>query len=412
MAKVGRNDLCPCGSGKKYKKCCLVLDSIADPRDSVFDQYNNLLIYLKTRLEEAYAQDIRKVRTEAKQIFLQYTTNDNLPVEQESIFSDWLWFDKTDSAGDTLGFYYLQNYGVNMDPALSSALTALSLSYLSVYEILDSQDEHLLIKDIFSNLEAKVLIKEPYISTANELLLGRLLFLPEVSIFSGQVLIMENTDERKEYIINHYNYLKETIKDSVANLFKFHGNMILGLFDHAYQKQMVNLNDIRYAAITPETKTQLITALDKNPDIAPLYNIADYQWYSLLSSDKGYIRIAVSEDNIILCADILEDIYYLSDLINDIIPELEFTIVSSNFVPSPPTTDNLPIWFTVVKDQEAEKWLKTPMQDLHNQTPLEAIAQAEGKKELLKMLRALEGEDNTTEQAEFLAYIQARVNEF
>ena len=22
MAKVGRNDPCPCGSGKKYKKCC------------------------------------------------------------------------------------------------------------------------------------------------------------------------------------------------------------------------------------------------------------------------------------------------------------------------------------------------------------------------------------------------------
>lgn len=23
---VGRNDLCPCGSGKKYKKCCLPKD--------------------------------------------------------------------------------------------------------------------------------------------------------------------------------------------------------------------------------------------------------------------------------------------------------------------------------------------------------------------------------------------------
>ncbi|HDP1356122.1 TPA: SEC-C domain-containing protein, partial [Klebsiella pneumoniae] len=22
-AKVGRNDPCPCGSGKKYKQCCL-----------------------------------------------------------------------------------------------------------------------------------------------------------------------------------------------------------------------------------------------------------------------------------------------------------------------------------------------------------------------------------------------------
>ncbi|MFC1937968.1 SEC-C metal-binding domain-containing protein, partial [Chloroflexota bacterium] len=22
MSKIGRNDPCPCGSGKKYKKCC------------------------------------------------------------------------------------------------------------------------------------------------------------------------------------------------------------------------------------------------------------------------------------------------------------------------------------------------------------------------------------------------------
>jgi SEC-C motif-containing protein len=26
MAKIGRNDPCPCGSGKKYKKCCLAKD--------------------------------------------------------------------------------------------------------------------------------------------------------------------------------------------------------------------------------------------------------------------------------------------------------------------------------------------------------------------------------------------------
>ena len=25
--KIGRNDLCPCGSGKKYKKCCLIRDN-------------------------------------------------------------------------------------------------------------------------------------------------------------------------------------------------------------------------------------------------------------------------------------------------------------------------------------------------------------------------------------------------
>jgi len=30
MSKVGRNDPCPCGSGKKYKKCCLLKDQEAD----------------------------------------------------------------------------------------------------------------------------------------------------------------------------------------------------------------------------------------------------------------------------------------------------------------------------------------------------------------------------------------------
>ncbi len=29
MAKIGRNDSCPCGSGKKYKKCCMASDEAA-----------------------------------------------------------------------------------------------------------------------------------------------------------------------------------------------------------------------------------------------------------------------------------------------------------------------------------------------------------------------------------------------
>jgi hypothetical protein len=28
--KMGRNDLCPCGSGKKYKKCCLIKKMIQE----------------------------------------------------------------------------------------------------------------------------------------------------------------------------------------------------------------------------------------------------------------------------------------------------------------------------------------------------------------------------------------------
>ena len=35
MAKPGRNDPCPCGSGKKYKKCCLAKDEAVEREQHV-----------------------------------------------------------------------------------------------------------------------------------------------------------------------------------------------------------------------------------------------------------------------------------------------------------------------------------------------------------------------------------------
>ncbi len=32
MSKIGRNDMCPCGSGIKYKRCCLPRKHILAPR--------------------------------------------------------------------------------------------------------------------------------------------------------------------------------------------------------------------------------------------------------------------------------------------------------------------------------------------------------------------------------------------
>jgi tetratricopeptide (TPR) repeat protein len=38
MAKPGRNDRCPCGSGKKYKQCCLARDEAAENERIAADQ--------------------------------------------------------------------------------------------------------------------------------------------------------------------------------------------------------------------------------------------------------------------------------------------------------------------------------------------------------------------------------------
>ncbi len=54
-SKVGRNDLCPCGSGKKYKKCC----GARIPTQSAIKQDPD---YFKMNKEIAYKGKIGKQR--------------------------------------------------------------------------------------------------------------------------------------------------------------------------------------------------------------------------------------------------------------------------------------------------------------------------------------------------------------
>lgn len=45
--KIGRNDLCPCGSGKKYKKCCLRKPRVSNSQDLKTSYYKRYKIRLK-----------------------------------------------------------------------------------------------------------------------------------------------------------------------------------------------------------------------------------------------------------------------------------------------------------------------------------------------------------------------------
>lgn len=412
LVKIGRNDSCPCGSGKKYKKCCMLLGDIVDPLDDLFTRYNKLFTIIKMKLDDAYSNQLKKARNEARQMFLRYTSERTLASEYESFFSDWLWFDKTDSNEDTLGFHYLQLNAPYMDTSLRSCLSSLTFSYLSVYEVLDMENDFLKVVDIFSGQEIKVLIKEPFDSPNKLLMIGRLVHMPEASLFSGMVLIMKNEFNRKEFLVNHFNYIKEVSPASVADLFKFNGDIIFGLFDHAYNKVMLNLNDIRYTPITSEDKEQLIINLRRNENLAELYELDDYIWFKPLNSDKGYVRIAISDENLVLCADVLEDINNLQELVKSSIPNVDFKIINSTFLNQPPELASADIWFTIIKDQESERWLKTSIEDLDNKTPNEVLKEDDGQNRLLEILNNLENSVATDEQKDFIYYLKQKIESF
>ena len=65
MGKIGRNDTCPCGSGKKYKKCCL---NSHQGNDKIIQGYrkdvialDNLSNSINTLIEKKYFQKAQAV---------------------------------------------------------------------------------------------------------------------------------------------------------------------------------------------------------------------------------------------------------------------------------------------------------------------------------------------------------------
>ena len=57
MAKPGRNDRCPCGSGKKYKACCLTRDEAAERDRLAAEQAGREARAEARRLEQRKARD-------------------------------------------------------------------------------------------------------------------------------------------------------------------------------------------------------------------------------------------------------------------------------------------------------------------------------------------------------------------
>ena len=57
MAKPGRNDRCPCGSGKKYKACCLPRDEAAERDRLAAEQAGREARAEATRLEQRKERD-------------------------------------------------------------------------------------------------------------------------------------------------------------------------------------------------------------------------------------------------------------------------------------------------------------------------------------------------------------------
>ena len=140
---VGRNDLCPCGSGKKYKKCCLV-------KDEAKEIAKNRIIN-GTKKFEGVIQKIKEFSN--REEYKDYKNK----FEIEFGISNYILENITN-------VYYLTNYKYNKQTSIMmdyfnrnknilnknelSIVENTLNSYMSIYQVKEKDITKILIKDI------------------------------------------------------------------------------------------------------------------------------------------------------------------------------------------------------------------------------------------------------------------------
>ena len=345
---------------------------------------------------------------------MRFCTTPYLPKEQESIFSDWLWFDMTDSEGISFGVEYFQENGEFMDEPQRECLQALNSSYLGLYEMMAVEGDNLRVKDFITTREELIMLREPLdleIVENKPLLLGRLVSIPQGAVFSGMVLILKNDDGQGEFISQHMSYLQRLKPDQeVKVLLKDHGEIIFGVFEHAYHKALLRLNDIRVLRFEDDIPN-LDLALEESEVFCLVHESAGIRWYDLKDS-VGSARIGIDGQCLIAYADLLADLLSMERCLDKIIPLGKWEVVNNLFLSEPPTPEVEKFWYEAIKDQETERWLHTVHHELEDKTPQETLQEEGGRARILDMLDEFAAKTSGNEYSEDLInYMRQRVEQ-
>lgn len=201
--KIGRNELCHCGSGKKFKKCCIqatqvsAILEISDFEWRKLRQLEGIVIdkHLSPYVARELSSDV------AKSACAEFFPED-LPeeIDQSLLFSNffmpwflfnWVPFDNYDvkqfDPETTIAQNYLKRYSDRLSSAERRFIETMHTTYYSFYSILEVElDKQLMVKDIM--LGTTHHIKErsgTHNLKRGDIVFSRILTMNEQSIFIG-----------------------------------------------------------------------------------------------------------------------------------------------------------------------------------------------------------------------------------
>lgn len=202
--QLGRNDQCSCGSGKKYKKCCLTTSSPTSVSSEVVDfEWKKLRQLEGTVVDKHLIPYVIKTLPKAvMQLAMEDCLPEDLPeeIDREMLFHQflmpWIFFNwipdedfglKNFDPEITLAENYLQSHKAKLRSDELRFIEAMISTFYSFYAILEVEKEQALhVKDIFLGTEHHIKERQgTHYLKRGDIVFSRILTLDNQSIFVG-----------------------------------------------------------------------------------------------------------------------------------------------------------------------------------------------------------------------------------
>ena len=215
---IGRNELCPCGSGKKYKKCCLQKNQVIEfaKNKTLYAKglYNNLENKINDySKQERFSED----RNECKQYFY-VSHEDNAKINK--LFNTYFVHDFTLKNNKVIANMFVEENQSTLSKMHKAILMGMLKSNISIFKVEDISSTKSSVRDYFNDI--KIVVED--IDSFKNLQVGDNIIARPVNMQGMNILVddyIKLSQENVDLIINNIRNIYITNEKNIKNIKEF-----------------------------------------------------------------------------------------------------------------------------------------------------------------------------------------------
>lgn len=291
---IGRNELCPCGSGKKYKKCCLQKNQLIEFTRNKTLYAKGLYKNMENKIYEySKASSFRNDRQECtKKFYISQESNSIIDKQYNTYFM----YDYRDYKGNTIINMFIDDNKLTLNKSQRNILSSMIKANISIFKIEDIGATKSIIRDYFN--DNKIIVEDIDIFKnlkVGETIIGRPVNVHGMNIFIDECIKLSDKnlkiildDIKQLYKINNKKVknIKEFIIYNSEIIYKFAQQILLNDELYTINSLNTNIKNVTEAKVNNNSNENIYNALKNNIEKKYLQKGLDL-WQEFTKSNKS-----------------------------------------------------------------------------------------------------------------------------